>query len=155
MGADGAQGEGRVVSRCLGRILHGRDATPELIELIGEEQDGRLKGIFHCFVDGVEEATRIKDLGFLMGIGGVVTYKNSGLAETCTKLDLGDLVLETDSPYLAPTPYRGKRNESAYIALIAQKLAEVKGISVEEVARKTTANANAIFNLAPQPKEIV
>lgn len=128
-------------------ILHGRDATPELIELIGEEQDGRLKGIFHCFVDGVEEAARIKDLGFLMGIGGVVTYKNSGLAETCAKLDLADLVLETDSPYLPPTPHRGKRNESSYIPIIARKISDAKGITIPEVARVTNANALRLFGL--------
>lgn len=128
-------------------ILHGRAATPELIELIGEEQDGRLKGIFHCFVDGVEEAAKIKDLGFLMGIGGVVTYKNSGLAATCAQLDLADLVLETDSPYLPPVPHRGKRNESSYIPIIARKISDAKGITIPEVARATNENALRLFGM--------
>ena len=128
-------------------ILHGREATEELIQLISEEQDGRLKGIFHCYVDGVEEAARIKDLGFLMGIGGVVTYKNSGLAATVAQLDLNDLVLETDSPYLPPVPYRGKRNESSYIPIIARKVAEAKEIDPEEVARVTNENALRLFGM--------
>ncbi|MCL4110635.1 UNVERIFIED_CONTAM: hypothetical protein GTU68_057256 [Idotea baltica] len=131
-------------------ILHGRDATPELIEVIREEQDGRLKGIFHCFVGPVEEAAAIKDLGFLMGIGGVITYKNSGLAATCAELDLKDLVLETDSPYLPPVPYRGKRNESSYIPIIGRKLSDAHETTLPEVARITTENALRLFGLLEQ-----
>lgn len=130
-------------------ILHGRNATPELIQLIKEEQDGRLKGIFHCFVDGVEEAKQIVDLGFLVGIGGVLTYKNSGLAATMKEIDLQHIVLETDSPYLPPVPYRGKRNESSYLPIIARKLADAKEMGIGEVARQTTANALQLFDLKP------
>jgi len=131
-------------------ILHGREATPELIELIREEQDGRLKGIFHCFVGSIDEAAAIKDLGFLMGIGGVITYKNSGLAATCAQLDLNDLVLETDSPYLPPVPHRGKRNESSYIPIIGRKLSDAHETTLPEIARITSANALRLFGLLEQ-----
>ena len=126
-------------------ILHGRDAMPELIQLISEEQDGRLKGIFHCFTGTVEEAAQVKDLGFLIGIGGVLTYKKSGLDATCKEIDLSMMVLETDSPYLPPTPYRGKRNESSYLPFIARKLAEVKDLPIAEVARVSSENALKLF----------
>jgi len=128
-------------------ILHGRDATPELIQLIGEEQDGRLKGIFHCFTGSPEEAAQIKDLGFLVGIGGVLTYKKSSLDATCREISLDQIVLETDSPYLPPTPHRGKRNESSYLPLIARKLADVKEVPVGEVARITSENALRLFGM--------
>ena len=128
-------------------ILHARDAIPELIELIGEEQDGRLKGIFHCFTGTVEEAKQIQDLNFLVGIGGVITYKNGGVAEVCEHIPLAQIVLETDAPYLSPKPHRGKRNESSYLPIIARKLAEVKGIPIGEVARVTSENALELFQL--------
>lgn len=126
-------------------VIHSRKSTWEAIEIVREEKDERLNGIFHCFGDGVEEAQAIIDLGFYIGIGGVLTFKRSGLDKTMEEIDLAHVVLETDSPYLAPTPYRGKRNESAYIRLIAQKLADVKGLSLEEVAKITTENAQKIF----------
>ena len=126
-------------------IIHSRKSTWEVIEILREQQDDKLRGIFHCFGGSVEEANAITELGFYLGIGGVLTFKKAKLDETLKSVDLKHLVLETDSPYLAPTPYRGKRNESAYIKLIAEKLAEVKGISLDEVAEITTHNAQQIF----------
>jgi TatD DNase family protein len=104
-----------------------------------------LKGIFHCFSGSTESAKQIIDLGFLLGIGGVITYKNAGLPEVLENVSLEHIVLETDAPYLTPVPFRGKRNESSYLSFIITKLAEVKGISEEEVARITTLNAEMIF----------
>jgi TatD DNase family protein len=126
-------------------VIHSRESTWECIELVRAEKNDRLRGIFHCFGGTVEEANAITSLGFFLGIGGVLTYKKAGLDTTLQHIDIKHLVLETDSPYLAPVPHRGKRNESAYIFNIAQKLAEVKGISLEEVAAITTANALRCF----------
>lgn len=126
-------------------VIHSRDSTDMLIELVKEEQDGRLAGIFHCFTGTLEQAEQIIDLGFHLGIGGVLTFKNAGLDKTVEKIDLRHLVLETDAPYLAPAPHRGKRNESAYVRLVAEKLASVKGKLTEEVARVTSLNADRIF----------
>lgn len=128
-------------------ILHAREAIDELIQVITEEQDGNLRGIFHCFNGNVAQARQVEDLGFLMGIGGVLTYKKSGVDATVKEIDLKHLVLETDSPYLPPTPHRGKRNESSYTAIIARKLAEVKETTIAEVARVTNANALSVFNI--------
>lgn len=126
-------------------VIHSRKSTKEAIEIVREEKDERLTGIFHCFGDGLEEAKEIIDLGFYLGIGGVLTFKKSGLDKTLKELDLQHIVLETDSPYLAPTPYRGKRNESAYVRIIAQKLADVKGVSLESVCEITSKNALSVF----------
>ncbi|MEO8719548.1 MAG: TatD family hydrolase [Ginsengibacter sp.] len=126
-------------------VVHTRNATQETIKLVKEYRGKNLFGIFHCFSGTLQDATEIIDAGFLLGIGGVLTFKNSGLAEVIKEIDLEHLVLETDSPYLAPAPFRGKRNESSYIKYIAQKLADVKKISVEEVASETTKNAEFIF----------
>ena len=104
-----------------------------------------LTGIFHCFGGTIEEARKIIDLGFKMGIGGVLTFKNSKLDTIVRQIDLKHIVLETDSPYLAPVPFRGKRNESSYLKLVAEKLAEVKECSIDEVARVTTENAFRLF----------
>jgi TatD DNase family protein len=128
-------------------ILHCRESMEDVIELVTEGQDGRLKGIFHCFTGSSEQAARIRDLGFLMGIGGVLTYKNSQLPEVVAQIDLKHLVLETDSPYLPPVPYRGKRNESSYVPHIAEKLAEVKATSLAEVDRVTSENARKLFGV--------
>nr|WP_317235372.1 TatD family hydrolase [Niabella ginsengisoli] len=106
-----------------------------------------MKGVFHCFGGTVEEAKRIMELGFYMGIGGVLTFKKSGLDEVLRQIGLEKVVLETDAPYLAPVPYRGKRNEPSYIPIIADKLAEVMQISVEEIANITTRNAKNLFGL--------
>ena len=130
-------------------VLHSRDSFGDLIEVIEEySEGGQLSGVFHCFSGTIEDAKRIKALGnFYMGIGGVVTFKNGGLDKVLPELNLEDIVLETDAPYLAPSPYRGKRNESAYLALIAAKVAEYMGRSIEEVAAFTTENAEKLFSL--------
>ncbi|WP_266206307.1 TatD family hydrolase [Pontibacter kalidii] len=128
-------------------VLHTRDSFNETYEIIAAAQDGSLKGIFHCFSGTVEEAEKVKELGFLMGIGGVATFKNGGLDKVLPYVQLEDLVLETDCPYLAPTPHRGKRNEPVYLPLIAQRVAELMQRPVEEVAEKTTANALNLFKL--------
>ncbi len=127
-------------------VIHQRECFEDLFRIVKEHNAGTLRGIFHCFTGSVEEANRIISLGgFKMGIGGAVTYKNSKLPEVLKQVDLKRLVLETDSPYLPPVPHRGKRNESSFITLVAQKIAEVKGIAVEEVAEVTTRNAQEIF----------
>jgi TatD DNase family protein len=126
-------------------VIHSRESIRESINMIKEHRNGKLKGIFHCFSGSIESAEEIVSLGFYLGIGGVLTYKKSSLPEVVKNIDLEHMVLETDSPYLAPVPYRGKRNESSYLIHIAQKLAEVKGVAVEEVAAVTTANAQKIF----------
>jgi len=130
-------------------ILHTRDSFEDNISIVEEQQDGRLKGIFHCFTGTVDEAKRVIDAGFLLGIGGVCTFKNSGqgLRETLKEIDLKHLVLETDSPYLAPHPNRGKRNESSYLPLIAQTIADVKGLTIADIANTTTSNAIGLFDL--------
>ncbi|MDR3678483.1 MAG: TatD family hydrolase [Flavipsychrobacter sp.] len=127
-------------------VIHSRESTPDCIDIVVTKQKGNLKGIFHCFSGTVEEAQRIVDLGLYLGIGGVVTYKKSTLPEVIKAIPLEHLVLETDAPYLSPVPYRGKRNESSYIPIIAAKVAELKRIGLEEVADITTRNAGAIFN---------
>jgi len=126
-------------------VIHSRESMKESIGVVREHQNGKLKGIFHCFSGSLESATEITGLGFYLGIGGVLTYKKSSLPEVLKDIDLEFLVLETDAPYLAPMPFRGKRNESSYLVHIAQKLAEVKGVTIEEVAAVTTANAQKIF----------
>ena len=128
-------------------VIHSRNATAETIETVKPFADKGLKGIFHCFGGTVEEANSIIDMNFLLGIGGICTYKKSGMDEVLKYIDLQHIVLETDAPYLTPVPYRGKRNESAYIKIIAERVAEIKGCSLEEVASVTTANALNIFGI--------
>jgi len=128
-------------------VIHTRNAMQETIDVVKEFVPKGVRGIFHCFGGSVENAKEIIDAGFYLGIGGVLTYKKSGLAEVLEKIDLKHLVLETDSPYLTPVPYRGKRNESSYLKYIAEKLALIKNVSVEEVASVTTDNAEKIFGL--------
>jgi TatD DNase family protein len=126
-------------------VIHCRNAFDEIFSIL-KSYDKLPKGIFHCFSGDYIQAQKILSLGnFKLGIGGVVTFKNSGLDKVMEQLNLHDIVLETDAPYLAPVPHRGKRNESAYIPLVAQKIAEIKKISVEEVAEITSANADEIF----------
>lgn len=127
-------------------VMHSRDSTEDVISLVRQEKSPKLRGIFHCFGGSVEEAQQITDLGFLLGIGGVLTYKKSGLDQTLKHIDLRHIVLETDAPYLTPVPFRGKRNEPSYITFVAEKLAEAKGMSLEEVCRITTENAENLFN---------
>lgn len=130
-------------------VIHSRDSLEMSIEIVEELQQGDLAGIFHCYGGTVEQAQKIIDLGFYMGIGGVVTFKNSGLDKIIKEIDLKHFVLETDSPYLSPTPHRGKRNESAYISLIAEKISEIKGCSLEEIADITSQSANKVYNYTP------
>lgn len=126
-------------------VIHTRNAMQETINQVKPFAQKGLKGIFHCFGGSYESAKQIIGLGFYLGIGGVLTYKKAGLPEVLEKISLEHLVLETDAPYLSPVPYRGKRNESAYLEQIVEKLAEVKGVTVQEVAAATTANAAKIF----------
>jgi TatD DNase family protein len=128
----------------LGVSIHTRSATYESIKVLKSLK--RIpKGVFHCFTGSYEEAKEILNLGMCLGIGGVLTFKNANLSEVLKKIPLEHLVLETDSPYLSPVPYRGKRNESAYIPIIANKLSEIFNVTVEEVAEITTENAKRIF----------
>lgn len=125
--------------------IHTRNAMQPTIDAVKPFADKGLHGIFHCFSGNKNEAEQITNMGFYLGIGGILTYKKSELPEAIKNIPLDKIVLETDAPYLPPVPYRGKRNESSYIPLIAQKLAEIKAISLEEVAAVTTANAEKIF----------
>jgi TatD DNase family protein len=126
-------------------IIHSRSAFYDCLKIVKEEQDGNLKGIFHCFGEGIREANEAIEAGMMLGIGGTVTYKNSGLQTVLPQLDLKHIVLETDAPYLPPVPHRGKRNESCYIPIIAQRVAEIKQMSIRDVANITTNNANELF----------
>ena len=128
-------------------ILHTRDSFPETYEIISRNQHENLAGIFHCFSGTAEEAQKAIELNFYLGIGGVATFKNGGLDKILPEIPLEKIVLETDCPYLAPVPHRGKRNEPAYVKLVAQKIAQLKNISVEELARITTQNARQLFGL--------
>jgi TatD DNase family protein len=137
------------LSRNLPIVIHSREATTECIEVV--RQYPGLRGVFHCFSGTAAEAEQVIALGLYLGIGGVITFKNAGLDRVVAPIGLKHLLLETDAPYLAPVPYRGKRNQPAYLSLVANKLAEVKGLSVEEVAVATTANAINLFNLGDKP----
>lgn len=129
-------------------VIHCRDAFDEIFEVLDDENDADLFGIFHCFTGTEEQAHKIINYGgFKLGIGGVVTFKNSGLDQHIKNIDLEHLVLETDAPYLAPSPYRGKRNESSYIPKIAEKLSNIYGVSEVDVGRITSANALQIFKV--------
>lgn len=126
-------------------VIHCRDAFNETYEVLQRLHDAKLRGIFHCFSGTVEQAQQIIDLGFYLGIGGVVTYKNAGMDKVVQQIDLKHLVLETDSPYLTPVPFRGKPNESSYLRYIAEKIADLHQVDVAEVARVTTENSKSIF----------
>ncbi len=129
-------------------VIHTRDAWEEMAEIVEEYQGRGLRGIFHAFSADVEMYERLRKCGdFVFGIGGVVTFKKSALAEVVKSMRLEDLVVETDAPYLTPTPHRGTRNESSYVSFVAQKIAELQGISYEVVAEQTTANAKRIFSI--------
>lgn len=129
-------------------VIHSRDSFDELLNLLDKIHTPELNGVFHCFTGTEKQAQKIiNEYGFKLGIGGVLSFKNSGLADQIKNIGLEHFILETDAPYLAPVPYRGKRNQPAYIPLIAQKLAEVKGVSVDEIAERTTQNAKELFNL--------
>ena len=129
-------------------VIHVREAFEEAFEVVDALNDEKLSGVFHCFTGTAQQAQHIIDYGrFMLGIGGVVTFKNAGVDQIVKDIPLQHLVLETDSPYLAPVPFRGKRNESSYVTYVASKLAEVKGISIDEVAEVTTLNAKQMFKL--------
>jgi TatD DNase family protein len=131
-------------------IIHCRNSFNEVMEIVTELHDERLKGIFHCFTGTTEDAKRVMDLkSFKMGIGGVVTYKNSTLPQVLKEVPLPYLVLETDSPYLTPAPFRGKRNESSYIWYVADKISEIYRLPMEKIAEITTQNAREIFGECP------
>jgi TatD DNase family protein len=126
--------------------IHTRECTQQVIDILRDKILCNKTGVFHCFGGTLDEAKQIIDMGYCLGIGGVVTFKNSSLPEVLKQVGMDKLVLETDSPYLAPTPHRGKRNESSYTSLVALKLADIFGVSLAEVEEKTTRNANEIFN---------
>ena len=126
-------------------VLHTRDSFDDVITLVEEQSEG-LRGVFHCFTGTAEEAQRITDLGFYLGLGGVTTFKNAGVGEVLPHLDRQRVVLETDSPYLAPVPHRGRRNEPSYVPLIGKRVAEAWDTDLEEVARQTTENARRLFS---------
>jgi TatD DNase family protein len=128
-------------------VLHTRDAMQETIDVIKSYKGKGLRGIFHCFSGTKQNANDIIEQGFSLGIGGVVTFKNSGLADIVKDIDLAHIVLETDSPYLTPVPFRGKRNESSYLKYVVNKIAEIKKMTPEEVAEITTANAEMLFRI--------
>lgn len=128
--------------------IHVRNSFDEVLSIIDGLNDDNLSGVFHCFTGDEAQANHIINYGgFKLGIGGVVTFKNSGLDKTLRTISIENLILETDSPYLAPTPYRGKRNESSYVVIIAKKLAEIYGKSLEEIASITTQNAKELFKI--------
>jgi TatD DNase family protein len=133
------------LDRNLPIVIHTRNAMKETLETVKSFADKGLRGIFHCFSGNANDAQQVVNMGFYLGIGGVITYKNGGLPEALANIGLEHMVLETDSPYLSPVPYRGKRNESSYLQYIIEKLAGVKNTTVEEVAALTTANAQKIF----------
>ena len=126
-------------------VIHSRNSIDDCIEIVQEKQNGSLKGVFHCFSGTLEQAKKIIDLGFYLGIGGVLTFKNAGLDKVVGELTLDALVLETDAPYLAPVPYRGKRNEPAFVSIVAEKLATLKNMQLKEVSAITSTNAKKLF----------
>lgn len=129
-------------------VIHCRESIDQTIELLTPMADGKLKGVFHCFSGSFEQAKKITSMGFYLGLGGVSTFKNGGLDKVIPDLDLENLVLETDSPYLAPVPHRGKRNSPEYIPLLATKISELKKITLDELRSITTSNAIRLFNKA-------
>lgn len=128
-------------------VIHCRDAYNEIIEVLEEEKDEKLRGIFHCFGGSVEQAEKVIGLNFYLGIGGVVTYKNAGLDKTVAAIDPSYLVLETDAPYLTPVPFRGKPNETSYLVHVAQKVADLHQMDIVKLAKITTENSFKIFGV--------
>lgn len=134
-------------ARKLPIVIHVRESFKEVYEIVKAEQDGSLKGIFHCFSGNETEAQKITDLGFLLGIGGVVTYKNSNLKQVLKNVNLNNLVIESDAPYLSPEPKRGRRNESSFLVYTAQKISEIYELPIKEIAEITTSNARTLFGI--------
>jgi TatD DNase family protein len=129
-------------------IIHSRDSLDDCIAIVRQKQNGNLRGVFHCFTGNTDQAKEIIDLNFMMGLGGVATFKNGGLDQVLPDVDPNFLILETDAPFLAPVPHRGKRNESSYVPLIAEKVADYCNLELEELASRTTANAERLFKLS-------
>ena len=138
------------IEKQLPAIIHVRNAFDDVIKILQKSEYDNLTGILHCFTGNIEQAKILTNKGLKLGIGGIVTFKNAGLDKIVEQISIDDIVLETDSPYLAPVPKRGKRNESTYLRYIAKKVAEIKNISVEELAKITTKNAENIFKIKLQ-----
>lgn len=130
-------------------VIHSRQTMDNILSIIRSSFKGKVRGVFHAFSGTVRQSMEVIEMGFKLGIGGVVTYKNSRLAEVIQAVDLNHIVLETDSPYLTPVPHRGKRNESANLIYVAEKIAEIKNLTIENVAEATSNNAFELFNLKP------
>jgi TatD DNase family protein len=128
-------------------VIHVRNSFDEVYTIVKEEQNGNLRGVFHCFSGSTEEAKKATGCGFHLGIGGVLTFRNSNLSTILPEVDIRKIVLETDSPYLAPVPHRGRRNESAYLVKIVEKMAETYEMNTEQIARITTENAEMLFGI--------
>lgn len=128
-------------------VIHCRDAFDEVFEVLESEKDEKLYGIFHCFTGTIEQAKKAISYNMKLGIGGVITFKNGKIDQFLNQIDLKHIVLETDSPYLSPVPYRGKRNESGYLTLVCEKIAEIYGVSKEEIAAITTENSKNVFGV--------
>ncbi len=128
-------------------VLHSRNSLDEIFDVLGAHRHLSVTGVFHCFPGDADQAKKAIDMGFVLGIGGVVTYKNSMMADVVKAVGLDHIILETDAPYLAPAPYRGKRNESTYLVNIAERVANIRSVPIEEVASVTTTNATRLFNL--------
>jgi TatD DNase family protein len=132
-------------------VIHARDSFNEIFEVLDRKSDERLFGVFHCFTGGMDEVNKILSYqNFLIGLGGILTFKNAGLDKIASQIPLNKIILETDAPYLSPVPYRGKRNQSAYIYHVAEKLAEVKRTSINQIINQTGQNAIELFNLASE-----
>jgi len=128
-------------------VIHCRDAFDEIFEILEEVKEDKLYGVFHCFTGNLEQAKQAVSYNMKLGIGGVVTFKNGKIDQFLNEIPLNDIVLETDAPYLAPTPFRGKRNESSYIIKVAEKMAEIHHVSVDKIAEITTKNSKDIFGI--------
>ena len=135
------------ISNNLPIVIHCRDGFDEIFEILDAEKCSKMRGIFHCFTGTLEQANRAINLGFNLGIGGVVTFKNGGIDKFLNKIDIKNIVLETDAPYLSPVPHRGKRNESFYVTYILKKISELYGLNEQEIAKITSKNALKIFNI--------
>lgn len=140
------------VAKAVGKpvVLHNRESTTDLLDLIESEQDGNLTGVWHCFTGTPDEGRRAIDLGLKLGIGGVLTFKNAGVDKSIAELPSEQMILETDAPYLAPSPKRGKRNEPSYVSHTAKKFAEIFQIDIDQVARMTTRTAESLFAVKSQ-----
>ena len=127
-------------------IIHCRDAFNDIYDILIKNKSDKLRGILHCFTGSLDDAKKLIDLNFKIGIGGVVTFKNGGIDKFLNQIDISNIVLETDSPYLAPSPHRGKRNESSYIRYVIDKLSEIYGLSTLDIINQTSLNANDVFD---------